>query len=231
MEPAAPSSSSSSSASLPPATWSANSTSYPSSAGPQRNTASYAAYYHPYQAQSQSQVYGSSYYSGASTTWNGASSYQVPSYLPSQVQNPFLSQGNHSHQPSSNHQNNTQMTSNGKKKHFVRGAAGETWDDPILNEWGDDDYRIFCGDLGNDVTDEVLKQAFAKYPSFRRARVVRDKKTQKTRGFGFVSFNDPNDFIKALKEMNGKYVGSRPLKLKKSRWEDRNVKGEKQKSK
>lgn len=67
-----------------------------------------------------------------------------------------------------------------------------------------DDFRIFCGDLGNDVTDEMLVRVFGKYPSFQRAKVVRDKRTNKTKGFGFVSFKDPQDFIKAMKEMNGK---------------------------
>lgn len=69
-----------------------------------------------------------------------------------------------------------------------------------------DDFRLFCGDLGNDVTDEVLIRAFSKYPSFQRARVVRDRRTNKTKGFGFVSFADPQDFIKATKEMNGKFL-------------------------
>jgi RNA recognition motif-containing protein len=69
-----------------------------------------------------------------------------------------------------------------------------------------DDFRIFCGDLGNDVTDEILTRAFSKYQSFLKAKVVRDKRSNKTKGFGFVSFKDPQDFIKAMKEMNGKYM-------------------------
>lgn len=67
-----------------------------------------------------------------------------------------------------------------------------------------DDFRMFCGDLGNEVTDETLVRAFNRYPSFVKARVVRDKKTNKTKGYGFASFRDPNDFVKAMREMNGK---------------------------
>ena len=65
------------------------------------------------------------------------------------------------------------------------------------------DFRLFCGDLGNDVTDELLTRIFSRYPSFSKAKVVRDKRTNKTKGFGFISFKDPQDFIKASKEMNG----------------------------
>ncbi|KAJ8316247.1 hypothetical protein KUTeg_006261 [Tegillarca granosa] len=110
-----------------------------------------------------------------------------------------------------------------KKKKFVRTAAGETWEDPSLEEWNQDDFRIFCGDLGNEVTDEVLARAFSKYGTFVKAKVIRDKRTNKTKGFGFASFKDPNDFARAMREMNGKYVGNRPIKLRKSTWKDRNI--------
>ena len=67
-----------------------------------------------------------------------------------------------------------------------------------------DDFRIFVGDLGNEVTDDALTRAFAKYPSFQKAKVIREKKTNKTKGYGFVSFKESSDFIKAMREMNGK---------------------------
>jgi RNA recognition motif-containing protein len=41
-----------------------------------------------------------------------------------------------------------------------------------------DDHRIFVGDLGNEVNDDVLTKAFVKYPSFAKAKVVRDKKVR-----------------------------------------------------
>ena len=66
-----------------------------------------------------------------------------------------------------------------------------------------DDYRLFCGDLGNEIGDDGLARAFGKYSSLVKARVIRDKKTGKTRGYGFVSFKDPQDFLNAMREMNG----------------------------
>ena len=63
--------------------------------------------------------------------------------------------------------------------------------------------------MGNEVTDEGLARAFTKYPSLQKTKVIRDKRSDKSRGYGFVSFKDPNDFMKALKEMNGKYIGNR----------------------
>ncbi|XP_039905866.1 RNA-binding protein 42 [Simochromis diagramma] len=110
-----------------------------------------------------------------------------------------------------------------KVKKCIRTAAGTTWEDQSLLEWESDDFRIFCGDLGNEVNDDILARAFSRYPSFLKAKVVRDKRTGKTKGYGFVSFKDPNDYVRAMREMNGKYVGSRPIKLRKSMWKDRNI--------
>lgn len=108
-----------------------------------------------------------------------------------------------------------------KKWKVVRKAGGEVWEDPSLDEWPENDYRIFCGDLGNEVTDEILTNAFRKYSSFNKARVVRDKRTSKSKGYGFISIGDAGDYIKAMREMNGKYVGNRPIRLKRSTWKDR----------
>lgn len=110
-----------------------------------------------------------------------------------------------------------------KDRKTVRVAGGQTWEDPSLADWADDDFRIFCGDLGNDVNDELLTRTFNKYPSFQRAKVIRDKRTSKSKGYGFVSFKDPQDFIRAMKEMDGRYVGSRPIKLRKSTWKNRSI--------
>mmetsp|Transcript_10164 Transcript_10164/g.25875 ORF Transcript_10164/g.25875 Transcript_10164/m.25875 type:complete len:329 (+) Transcript_10164:181-1167(+) len=107
-----------------------------------------------------------------------------------------------------------------EKAHF-RQAAGTKWVDPTLSEWPDDDYRIFVGDLGKEVNDELLSKAFQKYPSFNKAKIVRDKRSGKSKGFGFVSFSDVEEYAKVLREMNGKYIGNRPCKLSKSTWDER----------
>ena len=70
------------------------------------------------------------------------------------------------------------------------------------------------------MSDDVLSNAFNKYASFQKARVIRDRLSNKasfmhtvsglatdTRlqaKFGFVAFSDPEDFLKAWKEMDGK---------------------------
>ena len=106
---------------------------------------------------------------------------------------------------------------------IYRKGAGVIWQDESLNEWPENDYRVFVGDLGNEVNDQVLANAFIKYPSFAKAKVIRNKITGKTKGYGFISVTDVNDYIKLMREMNGKYVGNRPIRLKRSTWKDRSV--------
>ena len=70
------------------------------------------------------------------------------------------------------------------------------WVDNSLDEWPEDDFRIFVGDLGNEVTDGILAATFDRYKSFAKAKVIRDTHNRKSRGYGFVSFIDPFDMLK-----------------------------------
>ena len=69
-----------------------------------------------------------------------------------------------------------------KQKAVPRLAGGEKWWDSSLLEWPENDFRIFVGDLGNETNDDVLAKAFHKYTACQKAKVVRDKRTNKTKG-------------------------------------------------
>jgi hypothetical protein len=105
---------------------------------------------------------------------------------------------------------------------YLRTAAGAKWEDKKLAEFDPEhNFCIFVGDLGNECTDEMLTTAFGKYPSFVKARVIKDALTQKNKGYGFVAYRDAKDYVAAVREMNGKYVGNRPVKLRKATFEKR----------
>ena len=109
----------------------------------------------------------------------------------------------------------------GKQKTVVRSGGGQTWQDPSLLEWDPAHFRLFVGNLAGEVTDESLLKAFSKYPSVHKARVVRDKRTTKSKGYGFVSFVDGEEYFQAARDMQGKYIGSHPVLLRKSTTEIR----------
>ncbi|KAF2639971.1 RNA-binding domain-containing protein [Massarina eburnea CBS 473.64] len=103
-----------------------------------------------------------------------------------------------------------------KQKTVVREAGGRSWEDPSLLEWNPQHPRLFVGNLAGEVTDDSLLKAFSKYSSVVKARVVRDKRSTKSKSYGFVSFSDTDDYFRAAKEMNGKYIGSHPVLVKRA---------------
>ncbi|ONH69364.1 RNA-binding protein 42 [Cyberlindnera fabianii] len=88
--------------------------------------------------------------------------------------------------------------------------------DHTLEEWDPKHFRLFVGNLGSDANDALLIKAFSAYPSVSKVKVPTDGKTGTNKGYGFVAFADPNDYLKAFKEVNGKYIGHHPCTLKKA---------------
>ncbi|KAF7563492.1 hypothetical protein G7046_g646 [Stylonectria norvegica] len=106
-----------------------------------------------------------------------------------------------------------------KKKTVVREGGGKKWTDESLLEWDPAHLRLFVGNLAGETTDESLLKAFSRWHSVQKARVIRDKRTTKSKGFGFVSFSSADDFFQAAKEMNGKYIQSHPVVVRKANTE------------
>lgn len=81
--------------------------------------------------------------------------------------------------------------------------------------WNPKHFRLFVGNLGPDATSAMLTSAFSKYATLSRADVPKGKDGE-NKGYGFVAFVKAEDYLAAFKEMNGKYVGLRPVQLKRA---------------
>jgi RNA recognition motif-containing protein len=102
----------------------------------------------------------------------------------------------------------------------------------VLAQFPLNDFRLFVGNLGSDVTEQKLAETFqSRYPSFAMARIVYDKNTGESKGYGFVSVMDPKDCAKAIREMNQSWLGSRPIKVQRSDWKERDLKEVRKKQK
>jgi RNA recognition motif-containing protein len=83
--------------------------------------------------------------------------------------------------------------------------------------------NIYVSNLGFNVQDEDLKAMFAEYGTVSSAKIIFDKITSQSRGFGFVEMPDDVAAQKALKELNGAMKDGRPIKVTEARpREDRN---------
>ncbi|KAI3417771.1 uncharacterized protein J3R85_014226 [Psidium guajava] len=77
----------------------------------------------------------------------------------------------------------------------------------------DSPHKIYAGNLGWGLTSQGLRDAFADQPGLLSAKVVYDRDSGKSRGFGFVSFESAEAVESALDAMNGVEVEGRPLRL------------------
>lgn len=76
------------------------------------------------------------------------------------------------------------------------------------------DLSIFVGDLASDVTDTMLRDTFSsRYQSVKGAKVVVDSSTGRSKGYGFVRFDDESERSRAMTEMNGIYCSSRAMRI------------------
>ncbi len=76
-----------------------------------------------------------------------------------------------------------------------------------------DNFTLFVGDLSPEIDDDSLAATFAKFPSFVQANVMWDMKTGRSRGYGFVSFQNSQDAETVLQTMNGMSLGGRSIRL------------------
>ena len=77
--------------------------------------------------------------------------------------------------------------------------------------------KLYVGNLSYDVSDEVLEQAFSVYGEVGSAKVIMDRQTNRSKGFGFVEFTQAADAQKAKESMNGKELKGRALKVDEAR--------------
>lgn len=77
--------------------------------------------------------------------------------------------------------------------------------------------NIYVSNLGFNFGDEDLKGLFAPYGTVSSAKVIMDKMTNQSRGFGFVEMADNAAAKKAITELNGAMADGRPIKAVEAR--------------
>jgi RNA recognition motif-containing protein len=73
--------------------------------------------------------------------------------------------------------------------------------------------NIYVSNLSFNVQDEDLKDFFLPYGEVTSAKVITDRETGKSRGFGFVEMSDETASKKAIAELNGATVENRSISV------------------
>jgi len=77
--------------------------------------------------------------------------------------------------------------------------------------------NIYVGNLPYRTSDEDLSTLFAPYGEVESARVITDRETGRSRGFGFVEMADEEQALAAIEGLNGADFQGRPLTVNQAR--------------
>jgi len=78
-------------------------------------------------------------------------------------------------------------------------------------------YKLFVGGLPYSTTDEELEEMFSSHGNVASAKVIMDRETGRSKGFGFVEYEDAGEGKAAEQAMNGQDVGGRKLTVNEAR--------------
>jgi RNA recognition motif-containing protein len=73
--------------------------------------------------------------------------------------------------------------------------------------------KLYVGNLSFSTTEAELQELFEKHGTLSSVKVITDRETGRSRGFGFVEFEDASSADEAQKALNGQQLGGRDLRV------------------
>jgi len=77
--------------------------------------------------------------------------------------------------------------------------------------------NIYAGNLNYNLSEEELEKVFGEYGEVTSVKIIRDKYTDQSKGFGFIEMADDAAAQKAIDELNGSEVKGRELRVNQAR--------------
>mgnify|MGYP001405669776 FL=1 len=81
--------------------------------------------------------------------------------------------------------------------------------------------NIYVGNLSYTMSEGELRDAFAAFGAVTSAKILMDRETGRSRGFGFVEMPNQSEGEAAISKLNGKDVGGRALRINEARPRER----------
>ncbi len=73
--------------------------------------------------------------------------------------------------------------------------------------------NMYIGNLAYDVTENDLRNAFSEFGEVSSVKIITDKFSGRSKGFGFVEMPDNSEADQAIKALNGKVLNGRSIKV------------------
>jgi len=77
--------------------------------------------------------------------------------------------------------------------------------------------NIYVGNLSYQVSDQELQEVFTEFGNVVSAKVIKDRETGRSKGFGFVEMTNDEDAQTAIDELDGSEINGRAVKVNKAR--------------
>ena len=77
--------------------------------------------------------------------------------------------------------------------------------------------NLYVGNLSYEMSEENLRNEFAEYGEVKSAKIITDRDTGRSRGFGFVEMNSDDEGKKAMEALAGKDCEGRQLVVNEAR--------------
>ncbi len=77
--------------------------------------------------------------------------------------------------------------------------------------------NIFTGNLSYSMAETELRELFEEFGEVTSAKIITDRETRRSKGFGFVEMSDKESALKAIEELNGQAVNGRPMVVNEAR--------------
>jgi RNA recognition motif-containing protein len=77
--------------------------------------------------------------------------------------------------------------------------------------------NIYVGNLSSEATEDEIRKAFETFGEVASARIIKDKYTGQSRGFGFVEMPGQSQALTAIKDLNGKDLMGKEITVNEAR--------------
>lgn len=81
--------------------------------------------------------------------------------------------------------------------------------------------NIYVGNLSYGMSEDELRDAFGAFGQVSSVKILMDRETGRSRGFGFVEMPNRQEAERAVAQLNGKDVGGRALRVNEARPRER----------
>lgn len=81
--------------------------------------------------------------------------------------------------------------------------------------------NIYVGNLSYGMSEDELREAFSAYGDVSSVKILSDRETGRSRGFGFVEMPNQSEGEAAITQLNGKELGGRTLRVNEARPRER----------